>query len=173
MPYGMISRVCRGSDVTSHKLPRTAERTEIEPKIVWTEPRPLTTLIELNHEWDRTGSHKDPPSHKCLRCLEPNETQEHLLQCRHIGAHKKHYDLILPMMRKICQNKLCQVQEVFTTCIRSWLESPETSIPDVSSVHESHPDLLQKTISDQEHIGWHLAMRGYLSKYWGLAVAAN
>jgi hypothetical protein len=58
MPYGMISR---GSDVTSHELPRTAERTEIKPKIVWTEPRPPTTLIELNHEWDRTGPHKDPP----------------------------------------------------------------------------------------------------------------
>jgi hypothetical protein len=50
-----------GSDITSHELPRTAERTEIEPKIVWTEPRPPTTSIELNHEWDRTSSHKDPP----------------------------------------------------------------------------------------------------------------
>jgi hypothetical protein len=47
---------------THHELPRTAERTEIKPKIVWTEPRPPTTSIELNHEWDRTGSHKDPPS---------------------------------------------------------------------------------------------------------------
>jgi hypothetical protein len=77
------------------------------------------------------------------------------------------------MMRKICQNKLCPVKEVFTKCIRSWLKSLETSILDVSSVHESHCELLQKAISDQEHSGWHLAMRGYLSKNWGLAVAAN
>jgi hypothetical protein len=131
------------------------------------------------HGWLNTGHHKSkispdaPDLHKCPRCLEPNETQEHLLQCRHIGAHKKRYDLVLPMMRKICQNKLCPVQEVFTKCIRSWLESPETSIPDVSSVHESQRDLLQKAISDQECIGWHLAMRGFFSKYWGLAVAAN
>jgi hypothetical protein len=64
MPYGMISRVCRSNGavaLTSCELPRTAERTEIEPKIVWTELHPPTTLIELNHEWDRTGSHKDPP----------------------------------------------------------------------------------------------------------------
>jgi hypothetical protein len=114
-----------------------------------------------------------PDSHKCPRCLEPNETQEHLLQCRHIGAHKKRYNLVHPTMRKICQNKLCPVQEVFTKCIRSWLKSLETSILDVGSVRESQRDLLKKAISDQECIGWHLAMRGYLSKYWGLAVAAN
>jgi hypothetical protein len=131
------------------------------------------------HGWLNTGHQKSkispdaPDLHKCPRCLELNETQEHLLQCRHIGAHKKRYDLVLPMMRKIRQNKLCPVQVVFTKCIRSWLESPETSIPDVSSVHESQRDLLKKAISDQECIGWHLTMRGYLSKYWGLAVAAN
>jgi hypothetical protein len=56
--------VVGGSDVTSYELPRTAERTEIEPKIVWTEPRPLTTSIELNHEWDRTGSHKVASRHE-------------------------------------------------------------------------------------------------------------
>jgi hypothetical protein len=43
----------------------------------------------------------------------------------------------------------------------------------VSSVHESQRELLEKAISDQERIGWHLAMRGYLSKYWSMAVAAN
>jgi hypothetical protein len=77
------------------------------------------------------------------------------------------------MMKQIQQNKLCPAQEVFTKCIRSWLESPETSIPDVSSVHESQRELLEKEISDQEWIGWHLAMRGYLSKYWSMAVTAN
>jgi hypothetical protein len=29
-----------------------------------------------------------------------------------------------------------------TTCMRSWLESLETVIPDVSSSHESQPELL-------------------------------
>jgi hypothetical protein len=57
--------------------------------------------------------------------------------------------------------------------MRSWLESLETVIPDVSSSHESQPELLRKAIDDQECIGWHLAMRGYLSKSWGLAVSAN
>jgi hypothetical protein len=48
------------------------------------------------HGWLNTGQQKSkifPDAtdlHKCPRCLEPNETQEHLLQCRHIGAHKKH-----------------------------------------------------------------------------------
>jgi hypothetical protein len=77
------------------------------------------------------------------------------------------------MMKQIHQNKLCPTQEVFTKCIRSWLESPETILPDVSSVHESQRELLEKAISDQDCIGWHLAMRGYLSKYWSIAVVAN
>jgi hypothetical protein len=77
------------------------------------------------------------------------------------------------MMKQIRQNKLCPSQEVFTKCIRSWLKSPETSIPDMSSVHESQCELLEKAISDQEWIRWHLAMRGYLSKYWSMVVAAN
>jgi hypothetical protein len=40
-------------------------------------------------------------------------------------------------------------------------------------VFESQHELLEKAISDQEHIGWHLAMRGYLSKCWSMAVMAN
>jgi hypothetical protein len=131
------------------------------------------------HGWLNTGRQKAKispdatDSHNCPRCHEPNETQEHILKCRHVGAHKKRYDLVLPMMKKIQQNNLCPAQRVFTQCIRSWLESPETIIPDVSSVHDSQRGLLQRAIDDQAKIGWHLAMRGYLSKYWGLAVSAN
>jgi hypothetical protein len=55
----------------------------------------------------------------------------------------------------------------------SWLESPETIIPDVSSVHDSQCELIKKAIADQEQIGWNMAMRGYLSKHWRLAVSAN
>jgi hypothetical protein len=47
------------------------------------------------HGWLNTGSQKSKispdatESHKCPRCLKPNETQEHLLKCRQVGAHKK------------------------------------------------------------------------------------
>jgi hypothetical protein len=67
-------------------------------------------------------------------------------------------------MKKIHQNNLCPVQEVFTKCIRSWLESPETVILEVSSVNVSQCELLRKAITDQGWIGWHLAMMGFLSK---------
>ena len=135
--------------------------------------------LKSMHGWLNTGSQKSKTSpdavesRKCPRCLEPSETQEHLLQCRHAGAHKKRRDLVLPMMKQIRQNKLCPVQEVLTKCIRSWLESPETSMPDVSSAHESQRELLEKAIYDQERVGWHLATRGRLSKRWSMAVAAN
>jgi hypothetical protein len=76
-------------------------------------------------------------------------------------------------MKKVRQNNLCPAQETFTKCIRSWLESPETVILDVSSVHESQRGLIQQAIDDQQRIGWHMTMRGYLSKHWRLAVSAN
>jgi hypothetical protein len=48
-----------------------------------------------------------------------------------------------------------------------------TIIPDVSSVHDSQRELIKKAIADQEQIGWHKAMQGYLRKHWRLAVSAN
>jgi hypothetical protein len=77
------------------------------------------------------------------------------------------------MVNKIRQNNLCPAQEAFTTCVKSWLESPETLILDVSSVHVTQRELIEKAMADQDRIGWHLAMRGYLSKYWKRAVSAN
>jgi hypothetical protein len=132
------------------------------------------------HGWLNTGQQKSKISpdatdlHKCPRCHEPDETQEHILKCLIVSAHQKRYDLVFKRMKKIRQNNLCQAQEVFTKCIRSWLKSLETvTLDDVSSIHDSQHELLQKAIADQEEIGWHLAIRGYLSKYWGLAVCAN
>jgi hypothetical protein len=132
------------------------------------------------HGWLNTGQQKSKISpdatdlHKCPRCHEPDETQEHILKCLSVSAHQKRYDLVFKMMKKIRQNNLCQAQEVFTKCIRSWLESLETvTLDNMSSIHDSQHELLQKAIADQEEIGWHLAIRGYLSKYWGLAVSAN
>jgi hypothetical protein len=90
-----------------------------------------------------------------------------------VSAHQKRHALVHQMMKKIWQNNFCPAQEVFTKCIRSWLESPETAIPDVSSIHESKRELLRKAIADKECIGWHLAVRGYLSKYWGLTLSVN
>jgi hypothetical protein len=77
------------------------------------------------------------------------------------------------MVNKIRQNNLCPAQEAFTTCVKSWLKSPETLIPDASSVHVTQHELIEKAMADQDQIRWHLAMRGYLSKYWKLAVSAN
>jgi hypothetical protein len=62
---------------------------------------------------------------------------------------------------------------MFTKCIKSWLKSPEMVMLDLSSVHETQCKLLEKAISSQEHIGWHLTMCGYLSRHWRAAGSAN
>jgi hypothetical protein len=138
----------------------------------------IKTLKSM-HGWFNTGHQKTKilpdatDSHKCPQCHEPDEMQEHILKCQHVGAHKKGYDLFHLLMKKIRQNNQCPTQEVFTKCVRSWLESPETIILDVSSVHDSERELIKKVIADQEQIGWHMAMQGYLSKHWRLAVSVN
>ena len=38
---------------------------------------------------------------------------------------------------------------------------------------EAQRDLVVKALEEQEWIGWHLAMHGYLSRHWGLAVMAH
>jgi hypothetical protein len=108
------------------------------------------------HVWLNTGHQKSKISldatelHKCPRCHGPDETQEHILKCQHVGIHKKQYDLVHPLMKKTIQNNQCPTQEVFTMCVRSWLKSPETFLLDMSSVHDSQHELIQKAIVDQE-----------------------
>jgi hypothetical protein len=77
------------------------------------------------------------------------------------------------MTSKMTPNPRCPVQQVFVKCFRSWLENSETPTPDVSSVHAEQRDLLNKALQEQEAIGWDLGIRGYLSRHWVLAVAAN
>jgi hypothetical protein len=76
------------------------------------------------------------------------------------------------MSNKILQLPSCPVQKTFDWCIRSWLISPETPTLDVSQVPENQCELLLKALEEQEAIRWHLALCGYLSQYWGLAVMA-
>jgi hypothetical protein len=50
-------------------------------------------------------------------------------------------------------------------CIKSWFKYPEIVIPGASSIDKMHCALLKKAISEQEWIGWHLVMHGYLSRH--------
>ena len=52
------------------------------------------------HGWLNTGNATE--SHKFPRCLKTNTTQE----CRHVGAHKKRYDLVIPMIKQILKKTL-------------------------------------------------------------------
>jgi hypothetical protein len=115
----------------------------------------IKTSKSIHHGWLNTGRQKSKispdavDSHKCPRCHKSNETHEHVLTCPHVGAHKKRYDLMHPMMRKIIKDDLCPVQQVFATCIRTWLKSPETlPKPDVSIVPEAQRDILIQALNE-------------------------
>jgi len=132
------------------------------------------------HGWLNSGSQKEKISpdateaHRCPRCLCPHETPEHILTCPHIGAHRRRYDLTFQMTRKMIPNSNCEVQRIFAQCVKDWLTNPETSPePDVSQVPDEQRDHLERALAEQTAIGWHLGIRGYLSRHWAIATSAN
>jgi hypothetical protein len=68
------------------------------------------------------------------------------MTCPDIHAHKKQYNLIHPMLKKIVSNNLCPTQWVFASWIKSWLESLETPTQDVSRIPDSQCELLNKAL---------------------------
>jgi hypothetical protein len=68
---------------------------------------------------------------------------------------------------------LCPVQWLFASCIKSWLETLETSTLDVSRIPDSVRELVNKALEEQEQIGWHLATWWYHSWYCSIAISLN
>jgi len=94
--------------------------------------------------------------------------------CKHVSAHKRQYELLPTMKRKIKSTDGCKVQELFVKCVEAWLANLETQIlPDISTVPINQQELLQKALSEQDRIGWTLGVRGYISRHWAEAVAVN
>jgi hypothetical protein len=130
------------------------------------------------HGWLNTGSQKQHISpqatdaHKCPRCHTVPETQQHILQCPHPSAHKRRYELLLPLKRRMLTVPACKVQQLFFDCLRRWLANPDDILPDISHIPTAQKELVTKALLEQRAIGWDLCFRGYLSRHWALAVAA-
>jgi hypothetical protein len=77
------------------------------------------------------------------------------------------------MLHQIMSNPLCPVQQLFASCIKFWLETPETPMLDVSRIPDSVRDLVDNALAEQEQIGWHLTMCRYLSQYWSITISSN
>jgi ribonuclease HI len=131
------------------------------------------------HGWLNTGAQKAhispeaPEAHKCPRCHLVPETPEHVLQCNHSSAHKRRYELLPPMQRRMLTVPGCRVQQLFFDCLRSWLANPDNISPDISHIPIEQRGLVETALSEQKAIGWDMCSRGYLSRHWALAVSAN
>jgi hypothetical protein len=131
------------------------------------------------HGWLNTGAQKKHISptavnaHLCPRCQLHFETQDHVLQCPHSSAHKRRYELLLPMKRRTLTNPGCKVQQLFFGCLRQWLANPDNISPDISHIPMAQRGLVALALQEQQAIGWDLCFRGYLSRHWALAVAAH
>jgi hypothetical protein len=59
-------------------------------------------------------------------------------------------------------------------CFRTWLANPDSSFtPDISNVPTEQRELVATALHEQSLIGWDLGARGYISKHWVKAIAAN
>jgi hypothetical protein len=131
------------------------------------------------HGWLNTGAQKAhitpeaPEAHKCPRCQLAPETPEHVLQCTHSSAHKRRYELIPQMKRRMLTVPGCRVQQIFFDCLRSWLANPDNISPDISHIPLEQRGFVETALSEQSAIGWDMCFRGYLSRHWALAVSTN
>ena len=143
------------------------------------EPMKRISCSKRIHGWLNTGAQKAhispeaPESHKCPRCHLAPETPEHVLRCTHSSAHKRRYELIPPMQRRMLTVPGCRVQQIFFDCLRSWLANPDNITPDISHLPIEQRGLVETALSEQAAIGWDMCFRGYLSRHWALAVSAN
>jgi hypothetical protein len=59
-------------------------------------------------------------------------------------------------------------------CFCTWLANPDSIFtPDISHVPREQHAMVAQALREQSIIGWDLGVRGYISKHWVKAIAAN
>ena len=107
---------------------------------------------------------------QCPSCGHEDETQEHVLRCKNRRIQKTRY-LEGTKLRSHIVTSLggSTTWTVLHQCIMTWLEgtTDEVMIP-LEKLPMSLPlkTLVRTAIEAQNRIGWHFAMRGYLSSEW-------
>ncbi len=132
-------------------------------------PAQQTPHMKVVHDQQLLGNRplqqsliKDPILQLCPCCQTSPETQFHLLQCT---ANPERTDTLSKFQKTICDSDIHPVKYILTAGIQSWLTDPTVRFsPDVGEFPSHHHAILLEAIDEQQSIGWHNAILGFLSK---------
>ena len=128
---------------------------------------------KMLHGWLNTGHQrekitKDPSSSHCPCCNSPDETFEHILQCK-APAVVTARDKASTKLRSIPQARESLAWKVLYQALLNWLQfGNKMTHPCLDNyfLKPGQRTLLETALKDQDKIGWDFAMRGYLSTSW-------
>jgi len=135
-----------------------------------TPSRHFTT--KMLHGWLNTGHQrekltKDPLSSLCPCCQAPDETFEHILRCNSEASETARKAALLTISK--LDKRGSTTWRVLHQGIKNWLKDGEkmkTPSLDHYMMLPGQRILLETALTNQEKIGWHYALRGYLSTSW-------
>jgi hypothetical protein len=103
---------------------------------------------------------------QCPRCLQPNETCDHVIQCQDPRAVTTREAALLTLSSRLEEiHTEPQIQHVIEMFIRWWTDKSDTNTTDVSVP-------IQRALDQQFRIGWDQFMRGRIGTRWAIQQAA-
>ena len=141
-------------------------------------PQEHTAHMKVVHDQQPLGKRrfqqatiKDPAFQLCPCCKRAPETQFHLFQCT---ANPERQTILSQFQRTVCNSVIHPVKYVLTAGIQHWLQDPtERYQPSLTEFPTHHYVNLLAALHEQESIGWHNTILGFLSKKWQIAAATH
>ncbi len=119
----------------------------------------------LGHNRVRRTTIADPKLSLCPCCKTANETQLHMLTCP--SQRPSRYSLLTDFHKTTCSGDAHPATKFFYRGLLQWFNNP---LDPPSLRVSSAPDHLQPSLSlaikDQDAIGWHQALKGFVSIHW-------
>ena len=101
----------------------------------------------------------------CPRCLLPDESAQHVLQCPHDESTRL-WEKSIESLRTWMQEEGChqEMSTAFCNALLLWREGVNRPLTEYTN------DLVQEACRQQDCIGWYGVFNGFLSRYWLLVV---
>ena len=106
----------------------------------------------------------------CPCCRESDETPTHVLRCSQNPAHLTSVQQFKQQMSPAEQHP---VYQILKAGILAWIDGCDDYQPQVSEFPTKFHDSIRVASRDQKDIGWHNALKGYLSVEWRTMAACD
>jgi hypothetical protein len=97
---------------------------------------------------------------QCPRCLQPNETCDHVLQCQDPRASTTCQEAFITLISRFEEiNTEPQIQQALVMFLRWWIGENDTNVTDFR-------DVIKRALEQQFRLGWDQFVRGRIVTQW-------